>query len=54
MLHAAGAARSIAARREASAHHQGVLMSTTFGVIGSSRKIDERRMPIHPDHLTHS
>src|SRR3546814_16054570 len=27
-------------------------MSTTFGVIGSSRKIDERRMPIHPDHLS--
>src|SRR3546814_1147351 len=31
---------------------QGVLMSTTFGVIGSSRKIDEQRMPIHPDHLS--
>lgn len=27
-------------------------MSTSFGVIGSSRKPDERRMPIHPDHLS--
>ncbi len=23
----------------------------TFGVIGTSKKVDERRLPIHPDHL---
>ena len=23
----------------------------TFGVIGTSRKEDERRIPIHPEHL---
>jgi N5-(carboxyethyl)ornithine synthase len=26
-------------------------MNKIFGVIGTSRKVDERRVPIHPDHL---
>lgn len=28
-----------------------MMSSLTFGVIGTSRKEDERRVPIHPDHL---
>ena len=23
----------------------------TFGVIGTSKKVDEQRIPIHPEHL---
>jgi alanine dehydrogenase len=28
------------------------MTNTTIGIIGTSRKPDERRMPVHPDHLS--
>ena len=27
------------------------MSNLTFGVVGTSRKVDEKRLPIHPDHL---
>ena len=39
--------------RPRSSHQKRKFMpALTMGVVGTSRKVDERRVPIHPDHLT--